>query len=371
MITRGSFCFWCDYVTPHWLYTLSELGGFLDVEVNVIASTLAQLDDRRAMGWRATEDLPNLVIRQHSQALEMEAIARAGGHLVANPFNNPAHRRLVRCLRDRNIQYGFQHSMPGLVARPLGRFIRRLFYRCFFGRELLRAEYILCHGEMTRSYFRNLGIPVEKLYASGYFVPSDGGPVGGVAVEYPIRVVYLGQFIKRKAVDRLACAIAESDYAQGKISIDFAGVGPLKEKLMQVVAARHGRVLPPVPYERIISFLRGYDILVLPSVADEWGVVINEAIHAGCGVVTTEKCGASDLVLGAGCGAVVRDAEECARVLVAAVDQRGLVSRWKEAANQLSSQITSKEGARYLAEIITRKRSAMAPPPWGNHQREA
>lgn len=355
-------------MTPHWLYTLSELGGFLDVEVNVIASTLDQLDERRAMGWHATEALPNLSIRQRSRALEMEAITRGGIHLVTNPFNNTAHRRLVKCLRDRNIHYGLQNSMPGLIAKPLGRFIRRLLYRRFFGRDLLRAEYILCHGEMTRSYLRNIGIPVEKLYAGGYFVPSGGAAVAVGGGGHPVKVVYLGQFIKRKAVDRFAHAIAGSGYAQGKVSVDFAGVGPLKEKLVRSVDARYGRVLPPVPYERVIQFLAGYDILVLPSLADEWGVVINEAIHAGCAVVTTEGCGAADLVLGAGCGAVVVDAKQCAEVLVAAVNQPGLVSRWKDAAMRLSSRLTPKEGARYLAEIVTKKRSALAPPPWGTQQ---
>jgi len=254
--------------------------------------------------------------------------------------------------------------MPGLIAKPLGRLVRRMLYKRFFGRDLLSAEYILCHGEMTRSYLRNIGIPPEKLYAGEYFVPS-GGEGGGRVVGHPVRAVYLGQFIKRKAVDRFAHAIAGSGYAHGKVSIDFAGAGPLKDELVRVVDARYGRVLPPVPYEHVISFLGGYDILVLPSLADEWGVVINEAIHAGCAVVTTEGCGASDLVWGAGCGAVVMDAKQCAEVLVAAVDQPGLVSRWKEAAMRLSSRLTPKVGARYLAEIITKERSALLPPPWG------
>jgi glycosyltransferase involved in cell wall biosynthesis len=360
--------FWCDIITPHWLYTLAELAAELDVEVNVVAGSLELPGERHSFGWGETESLPDLVIKQYSAKLADEAVNnRNSHHLVTNPFNNKKHRLLVKKLRRAQIHYGIQNSMPGLISNPGGRFLRKMLYKQLFGVWLHGAEYILCHGEMTRTYFRKIGIPPGKLYVSGYFVP---GKVAGKRQtssqeKQLIKVIYLGQFIHRKAVTEFADGVVGSNYCEQRMVVDFAGAGPLRNELESRLKAPYGRVLPAVPYEQVIPFLENYDVLVLPSRADEWGVVVNEAIHAGCAVITTEKCGASDLVSGGKCGAVVKDASQCAEVLVQAIKQGDLIRKWQAATEALSSRITAKAGAHYLAEIITRKRSAFDNPPWG------
>ena len=38
------------------------------------------------------------------------------------------------------------------------------------------------------------------------------------------------------------------------------------------------------------------DVLILPSVYDGWGAVVNEALQVGCYVICSDACGASDLM---------------------------------------------------------------------------
>jgi len=43
------------------------------------------------------------------------------------------------------------------------------------------------------------------------------------------------------------------------------------------------------------------DILVLPSISEPWGLVVNEAMACGCAIIVSDKCGcAKDLVQGNG-----------------------------------------------------------------------
>jgi len=43
------------------------------------------------------------------------------------------------------------------------------------------------------------------------------------------------------------------------------------------------------------------DILVLPSISETWGLVVNEAMACGCAIIVSDKCGcAKDLIQGNG-----------------------------------------------------------------------
>ena len=43
------------------------------------------------------------------------------------------------------------------------------------------------------------------------------------------------------------------------------------------------------------------DILVLPSISEPWGLVVNEAMACGCAIIVSNRCGCSlDLIRGNG-----------------------------------------------------------------------
>ena len=56
--------------------------------------------------------------------------------------------------------------------------------------------------------------------------------------------------------------------------------------------------------------------LVLPSQSEPWGLVVNEALHHGCPVIVSERCGCvPELVAGSPCGIVVPSGDIEALVL--------------------------------------------------------
>jgi glycosyltransferase involved in cell wall biosynthesis len=346
--------FWCDTVTPHWLHTLSWLSLELNGEVHVYADSMEQLGERRVLGWGDFGEFKGVFIHD-KKTISSGGIDDfvQGYNLILNPFNNKFHKKLVAEFASSGIRYGLQQSMPGLIATRLGRVLRRMGYGLIFGRLLDKAGYVLCHGEMCRDYLVNAGADSGKLFPSGYFVPR----YEGLPERLPrkagdnVRAIYLGQFIERKAILPLAKAAIKKLKGRNVV-LDFAGTGSQKEQLLDLYQNGPGVVLPPVVYSEVIPFLRQYDVLVLPSRADEWAVVVNEAIHAGCAVIVTDKCGAADLVNHGQCGVVVSGFSGCIDSLIDLIEKPQLLTRYQAAAERLSPLITPEAGARYLARII-------------------
>lgn len=82
------------------------------------------------------------------------------------------------------------------------------------------------------------------------------------------------------------------------------GSGPLKNELNALINSENFRSNGELSIEycgtmenkQVQSFIANCDILVLPSVYDGWGAVVNEALIQGTPVVCSEDCGASTLL---------------------------------------------------------------------------
>jgi glycosyltransferase involved in cell wall biosynthesis len=81
-----------------------------------------------------------------------------------------------------------------------------------------------------------------------------------------------------------------------RFSAVFVGDGELAEQLMQATARNlNGTVAFSgfVNQSKIVDYYLAMDILVLPSRrrGETWGLVVNEALHAGCAVAISEAVG--------------------------------------------------------------------------------
>ena len=74
------------------------------------------------------------------------------------------------------------------------------------------------------------------------------------------------------------------------------GDGPLRQQL----ASQYGHLitfLPPVAWTEVPGIMALADGLVLPSLSEPWGLVVNEAMVCGLPVLVSNRCGCvADLV---------------------------------------------------------------------------
>jgi glycosyltransferase involved in cell wall biosynthesis len=119
--------------------------------------------------------------------------------------------------------------------------------------------------------------------------------------------LFLGDFTRLKAVDVIAEA-CETLWRSGlPLRVRYVGRGPLEGMLEQHVARSGGRaeICPFADRPTVIRHLQEADAVLLPSRRDGWGLPVHEGLASGVPVITSNACGAADLVAQSGCGRVV------------------------------------------------------------------
>lgn len=105
------------------------------------------------------------------------------------------------------------------------------------------------------------------------------------------RYLYVGQLVERKGVRVLLEAFA--GIPEGELYV--AGDGPLRWLVDAAAAKDHRiRVLGHTPWNQLDELYRSADALVLPSLYEVWGLVVNEALARGLSVVVSDQVGAAD-----------------------------------------------------------------------------
>jgi glycosyltransferase involved in cell wall biosynthesis len=114
-------------------------------------------------------------------------------------------------------------------------------------------------------------------------------------------VLFAGQLLERKGIlPLLDVWSAMSVEERGGCELWIAGTGPLASEVQRHIAtARLGsvRVLGAVSPAGLAAVFARTSLLVMPSLVEVWGMVVNEAMAGGIPVLVSEHCGAAELVL--------------------------------------------------------------------------
>ncbi len=111
-------------------------------------------------------------------------------------------------------------------------------------------------------------------------------------------IIFCGKLIPRKRPLDLAAAV---QLLPDKVTVLFVGDGSLAERARAWLTPNGGVVTGFVNQAELPSYYHAADILVLPSEAEPWGLVVNEAMAAGALPVVSDRVGAGpDLVRGLG-----------------------------------------------------------------------
>jgi glycosyltransferase involved in cell wall biosynthesis len=140
----------------------------------------------------------------------------------------------------------------------------------------------------------------ETLAASAPNAPGGAGRAS-LKAGRGIRAVSFGQILPQKGVDRAVQAAEVYNDRYGPLTIDVFGdlANPFAKDLQAMAErSRHRDQLHfrgRLPREELLAKLHSYDVALLPLPESEpFGLVVLEAMAAGCPVVTTSPCGATE-----------------------------------------------------------------------------
>lgn len=173
----------------------------------------------------------------------------------------------------------------------------------------------LVAGERSRDYLRHLGFAENGMFApwdvvdNDYFARrADAARGDGLAAREKWGLprsyfLFVGRFIPEKNLELLIAAYARYANQAGEKawSMVLCGSGPLESLLRASVEAAgvadRVRFVGFLQYEDIPILYGLAEAVVLPSVSETWGLVVNEAMAAGLPVLVSARCGCTpDLI---------------------------------------------------------------------------
>jgi glycosyltransferase involved in cell wall biosynthesis len=193
----------------------------------------------------------------------------------------------------------------------------RVWWRELIKRSIVKAcDAAFVAGTPHRRYMEKLGMPAQRI-VTGYdvvdndyfaeradYAKSRASELRSELGLPPRYILCPGRFVEKKNLFRLLDAqalLAKADPAN-VLPLVFVGSGPLEQSLRARIAepdfAGHAVIKPFAQYETL-PFIYGLaEGFVIASVADQWGLVINEAMASGLPVLASSRCGAAvDLVI--------------------------------------------------------------------------
>lgn len=288
--------------TPQRTPTLDRLAGELGVD---LLAVYRRADDDR--GWGDRPGAHPRTVLSGGRSERLRTLARTLAH------NRP---EVVVCHGYASIEHVFVLLWARLMRRPLvmrsdsngdaeadkplrTRALKHLLLRAL----LPRRTWVWTVGSANDRYWRRYGFRRRVLIP--YEVPvlpagdADGARrVRALAAcgEATVLLLFVGRLSPEKGLRQLVDAYRA--WAPGKdVRLLVVGDGPQRGAPWLSDAAGL-IVVGPVPHDVLGSYYRAADCLVVPSLRDAWGLVVNEAAGHGLPYVLSRHVGASaDLAL--------------------------------------------------------------------------
>ena len=183
--------------------------------------------------------------------------------------------------------------------------IKRAWISLFERRTLAGAAAIHSTSQAESEGLRSLGLdlaPIEEI-ANGVEMPPEGLSTQAIEnawSEIPPgrRLLFLGRINWKKGLDLLLDCLPHLPTAALQIAGNDEEMLVPRLRQQALTHGVHDRIrwLGPVEGERKWALLAGADILIVPSLSENFGIVVAEGLAAGTTVVCTEGVGARNLV---------------------------------------------------------------------------
>lgn len=312
--------FWQNCLSPHQLPYIVHLLDDERVDKVVVAAEEAVSGVRMDMGWEVSQipgmDKCEIYLNPTPQVVEnlLSENPNDSYHLFSGirgfAFVFDAFQRSLKYDLKRGLitERPYTFAFGKANGKPLWAHRLRFFLQDRKYASSIRCVFAM--GEGGADYFRSI-YSSWQVFPFAYCTESARGTDDkkGATKQNNVRFVFVGSLSWRKA----PMNILKADIAiKGNCAITFVGDGPERPNLEDFIEQNkltNVSLLGTRKNSEIPSILSRHDILILPSIYDGWGAVVNEALQQGLYVICSDKCGAKDLLQDARCGYVFRSGD--------------------------------------------------------------
>jgi glycosyltransferase involved in cell wall biosynthesis len=193
--------------------------------------------------------------------------------------------------------------LSGLLRDPLTNSYRRLLVQA--------CDAWLAVGPAAVEFALELGASGERCIEA--CLPSAGSPGESASGALPqvgtrFRILWVGRLVSRKRPEVAIAAYRRIVSEIPEATLTIVGDGPLEDRVREA-AARGGdgsiHVAGRVEGKALESIYRNHDVLLVTSVREVWGLVVNEALQNGLYVIASDQIGSARFLLEEETGAIV------------------------------------------------------------------
>jgi glycosyltransferase involved in cell wall biosynthesis len=262
-------------------FTPKRTGVANEARTNAFASAAGRLA-------RRANAKPDLVVGQYNSSLELFRACPDSYRVLMYPI---AHHEWMR-----------QHLGAEAVDNP--RWAPHLQgaeisdeRRRHMDLEIDLADLVIVPSSFTRDTFTEVGIPAEKVVYASLGVDLELAAQIKPAPSSPtcvLRAFFAGQVNQRKGIGYLLDSIARLE--KGTVSLSIAG--PASEEMRALLMERYPDVvmLGTMSRSELLMHMAAADVLVLPSLAEGFGLVALEAMAVGTPAILTPRTFGADVV---------------------------------------------------------------------------
>lgn len=286
--------FFQSCLSPHQMPYIRECVGMNGVEKVYYIIPRIDYNDRQAMGW----DNDSLLSCESVECIVMPSDEKVASLMQIG--------KDVRCFFSgiradadlfRWFRLSLQHCVKRyLITEPPYTFDKPLWlhYLRFFLQDykyVKNIDGVFAIGESCAQYYLSIS---KKWNVWPFVYVTDSKVYINDEVNGNLKVLFVGSLSKRKNVKVLIEALK----GMKDVELTVVGDGEERHSLEKMVTDNSvtATFVGIKPMNEIPEIMSRHDILVLPSLHDGWGAVVNEALTQGLYAVCSDKCGVKDLL---------------------------------------------------------------------------
>jgi glycosyltransferase involved in cell wall biosynthesis len=230
-----------------------------------------------------------------------------------------------------------------------------LLYRYFAMKYQRKIGAYFAMGTLGIEAFVRFGWKRDLFYPFMYQTRVETIGFSSLKSHEKIKFLFVGRFdTQAKGIDILIESFNRLE--QGHWTLDLVGIGGNFEEKTVTWCKTH----PDVAYlgtwnsKTVIDNMTTYDVCIIPSRYDGWGMVTNEALMAGVGCIVTDNTGSKDLVEASGAGMVIpaNDVQSLVGGLRNVLDHPETIDLWKNKAREYAGILNSDCVNQFFLDVI-------------------
>lgn len=273
---------------------------------------------------------------------------------------------IVRAIK--GIPHVMLYERTAYTERSAGKM--RTFYRKFVSRWI---DAIGCNGSLTGDYIKSLLGWDDHRLTYGHMVADVSGlkntlmslsdeAVLNLRKKHDINgvmILYVGQLIPRKGVLELLYAWESfiKNVSKDSATLVYVGAGPLYDELQLRVQTReiaNVKVIGAVDYDSIALYYKASNCLIIPTLEDNWSLVVPEAMACGLPIATSIYNGCHPELVHLENGWIFdpNDKNSIESVLLDIIKKKDLLSQMGEKSVQIVATETAERAANSIMSAV-------------------